>query len=149
MSAGEERDATPAPRARASGHLVRLGRHQVASVVATAIDFSVMTAAVELGHLAPAVATLCGATLGGVVNFQLGRHYTFVAGNDRAAPQALRYALVSGASAGWNTLGELVAHDLLGVQYLAGRLVVALLVSVLWNYPMQHRFVFRTAEVHS
>jgi putative flippase GtrA len=141
--------APGAEPAGARAHLGRLGRHQIASLVATAVDFGTMTVAVELGHVPPALATLFGATLGGLVNFQLGRHFTFLAGKDRAAPQAARYALVSGASAGWNALGELVAHDVLGANYLAARLVVALLVSVLWNYPMQHRFVFRTAEVRT
>ena len=93
-------------------------------MVATAIDLGAMTAAVEVGHVPPAVAAFFGATIGGVLNFQLGRHFTFLADHDRAAPQAARYAVVSGASALWNALGELVAHDGLGADYLVGRIVV-------------------------
>lgn len=137
------------PRRGAAGHLRRLGRHQVASVVATAIDFATMTVAVELANQPPAVAAFVGAVVGGLANFQMGRHFTFAASHHKVAPQALRYAVVSGASATLNALGELLATTVLGVQYLLARLVVAVIVSVAWNYPMQHRFVFRAAEVET
>jgi hypothetical protein len=58
----------------------------------------------------------------------------------------VRYAVVSASSAGWNALGEHIAHDRLGIQYFAARVVVALLVSFAWNFPMQRYFVFRTQQ---
>jgi putative flippase GtrA len=131
------------PPLRLPTHLARLGRHQVASVVSTAVDFGVMTLAVELLHRPAVVATLAGASSGALTNFQLGRHWTFGAGDDHVAPQALRYALVSAASAALNALGEYAVHDRLGVQYFAARAVVAVAVSLLWNFPLQRHFVFR------
>jgi putative flippase GtrA len=145
--------ATSASRPAAKGLWVLLGRHQVASLIATAADFGVMVAIVELFHLYPAAATFVGATAGGITNFQLGRHWIFEAQHEGAAPQALRYAIVSFASAAWNALGEYGLHHRLGVNYLAARVVVAVAVSFLWNFPMQRFFVFRhqhaASEPHS
>jgi putative flippase GtrA len=124
-------------------HLAHLGRHQVASVISTVVDFGVMTLAVELLHRPPVMATLAGATCGALTNFQLGRHWTFGAGDDHVAPQALRYALVSAASAALNALGEYAIHDVLAVQYFAARALVAVAVSLFWNFPLQRHFVFR------
>jgi putative flippase GtrA len=56
--------------------------------------------------------------------------------------QVLRYGIVSIASLLLNALGEFVVHDRLRVQYVAARLVVAVLVSVAWNYPLHRAWVF-------
>jgi putative flippase GtrA len=129
---------------------VLLGRHQVASLVATAVDFGVMAAMVQLLHLRPDLATFVGAACGGITNFQLGRRWIFEAEHEGAAPQALRYAVVSGASAGWNALGVHGLHHRLGMNYLAARVLVAVAVSFLWNFSMQRYFVFRhpSSEPH-
>jgi putative flippase GtrA len=123
-----------------------LGRHQVASILSTAVDFGVMTLAVELIHLPAVPATVLGASSGAVTNFQLGRHWVYSAGGDHAAPQAMRYAIVSAASAGLNALGEYGLHDRLGLHYFLARAIVAVAVSLLWNFPMQRYFVFRSTS---
>jgi putative flippase GtrA len=120
-----------------------LGRHQVASLVSTVVDFGTMVLLVELLHRSAVVGTMAGATCGALTNFELGRHWTFRADKAHVAPQALRYALVSAASAALNALGEYGLHDRLGMQYFAARAVVAVAVSLLWNFPLQRHFVFR------
>ncbi len=135
-------DAT-ARRGRWLALTAMFGRHQIASLLSTVVDFGTMIAVVELAHLSPDIGTGLGATLGAVTNFQLGRHFTFVAREERAAPQAARYAVVSAASAGLNTLGEHLLHHVLGVQYMAARVVVSIAVSLFWNFPLQRFFVFR------
>jgi putative flippase GtrA len=120
-----------------------IGRHQIASVVATAVDFATMILAVELLRATAVVGTATGATVGAVTNFTLGRTFTFRVRDAAIGPQALRYALVSASSAGLNALGEHIAHDRLGIEYIAARVVVALLVSLAWNFPLQRYFVFR------
>jgi putative flippase GtrA len=117
-------------------------------VVASAVDFGTMIACVERLRLSPVAATAIGATLGAVTNFCLGRAWIFRRQSGGAGSQAARYAIVSLASAGWNSLGEHLIHDLARVQYVLARALVALVVSLLWNFPMQRRFVFRESERH-
>jgi putative flippase GtrA len=120
-----------------------LGRHQVAALVATAVDFATMIALVELAGARAPVATAVGACSGAVTNFALGRTWAFGARDGAIGPQAARYAVVSSASAAWNAFGEWLAHDVANVPYVLARACVALVVSLAWNYPMQRWFVFR------
>lgn len=110
------------------------------------VDFSVMVFLVQVAGVAAALAAVGGASVGAVVNFQLGRRWIFGATQGRVAGQALRYAMVSAASAALNGVGELILHHIVGVHYFAARCVVAVLVSLSWNLPMQRHFVFGGAE---
>jgi putative flippase GtrA len=131
------------PHPSRPGLLATFGRHQVGSIVATGIDFATMSALVSGLGMSPVLSTAIGAAVGGVSNFLLGRHWIFSAKHDPIGGQAGRYVFVSGASLGWNTAGEYVLHDLLGIQYLLARVIIAALVSVFWNFPIQRAFVYR------
>ncbi|MBK7397523.1 MAG: GtrA family protein [Myxococcales bacterium] len=122
-----------------------LGKHQVSALVATGVDFGVMIALVELLRLSPVLATVLGALSGAVTNFTLGRSWTFAAKEGAPAGQAMRYLVVSAASLGWNALGVHVGVKL-GVPYVAARVVVAILISFLWNFPLHRYFVFKEAR---
>jgi putative flippase GtrA len=120
-----------------------LGRHQLGALAATVVDFGTMILLVEIFGLPPVTATAIGAAFGGVTNFTLGRAWIFRNQSGHIATQAFRYALVSGAGAGWNALGEHLVHDRAHVQYVVARGLVSVAVSLLWSFPMQRRFVFR------
>lgn len=140
--------ATPQPATRsidgAGGAVLRmLGRHQLAAVACTGIDFAVMIGLVRGLDLAPTAAAAIGASCGALSNFALGRTWIFKRPAGGAPSQALRYALVSAASAGWNALGEHALHDVARIQYIVARVIVAVAVSVLWNFPLQRHFVFQ------
>ena len=107
------------------------------------VDFAVMIALVERFGLSPVTGTVVGASLGAITNFFLGRVWVFPRHSGHWAAQGSRYAVVAAASAGWNALGEHVVHDVAGIQYVLARVLVAIGVSLLWNFPMQRRFVFR------
>jgi putative flippase GtrA len=119
-----------------------LGRHQLGSLAATLLDFAVMTAVVGALGTNAEVGTVAGAATGAMGNFLLGRHWVFHGEAGRPMLQARRYAAVSLASLVFNTLGEYVLHERGGVQYQLARVVVAVAVSLLWNFPMQRHFVF-------
>jgi putative flippase GtrA len=117
-------------------------RHHISSVVGTGLDFAAMIAAVELLGLSPVTGTMVGATVGGIANFWLGRHFTFRSRSKRVSGQLLRYGLVSGGSLGLNALGEHVFITYIASRYVLGRVLVAATVNNAWNYPMQRFFVF-------
>jgi putative flippase GtrA len=137
--------ATPSAESRAAGHADAwrtLGRHQIGALVGTAIDFGSMIACVEEFGMPPVAGTAIGATFGGVANFVLGRSWIFRHQSGSVPAQAIRYALVSAAGAAWNALGEHLVADRAHVQYVLARAIVAVLVSLFWNFPMQRQFVF-------
>jgi putative flippase GtrA len=137
------RRATRSAGGRGEGLWSTLARHQLGAVVATAVDFATMIALVERLGLSPVAGTAVGASLGALTNFALGRAWVFPRHSGHWAGQAGRYAVVSAASAGWNALGEHLVHDVARVQYVVARVFVSIAVSLLWNFPMQRRFVFR------
>ncbi len=117
-------------------------RHQVGATAATLVDFSTMIAVVHAG-LTPVAGTACGAAAGAITNFTLSRRWIFQAEADHAGAQAVRYFAVSLASLLLNAAGEHLLHDLLHVQYVLARAIVAVTVSVSWNFTMHRIFVFR------
>src|ERR1700734_3510205 len=93
-----------------------LGRPQVASAIATVVDFPTMVLLVERAGVHAGWAAVMGAALGAVVNFFLGRVWVFRGtARNALAPEALRYAMVSGTSALLNGLGEHILHGIVGV----------------------------------
>lgn len=131
---------SPAPRRRHA--LVLLGRHQVAAVAATAVDFAIMIVAVSVLGLSPVLGTVIGAGTGAVTNFLLGRNWAFEARHSPPAGQAVRYAFVSATSLGLNATGEWIFTAVLGLNYVLARVTIAAAVSVFWNFPLQRFFVF-------
>ena len=97
---------------------------------------------VQLFRVAPVWATGIGASVGAVTNFTLGRLWIFEARENHATGQAARYAVISATSLLLNMLGEWLVHDVAHLEYVIARAIVALCVSVGWNYPMHKNFVF-------
>jgi putative flippase GtrA len=122
--------------------IVSLRRSQVASLTATIVDFTSMIFLVEIGHVWYIAATATGAFLGAVVNFILGRQWTFKAGDQAIHGQVVRYAVVSAVSLLLNSSGVYFFTDHLKIHYAISRAIVALLVGILFNFPLHRRFVF-------
>jgi putative flippase GtrA len=137
------RRATQCAETRGAGVWWTLLRHQLGAIAATTVDFTSMIVLVERFGLSPVAGTAIGASLGAITNFVLGRVWIFRLHSGHWAAQAVRYAIVAATSASLNTIGEHLVHDIVGVQYVLARVFVSIGVSLLWNFPMQRRFVFR------
>jgi putative flippase GtrA len=118
-------------------------RAQLSSLAATVVDFGTLVFLVEVGGVWYVAATAIGAALGAVTNFLLGRHWSFKASHDQAHWQAVRYAIVSGGSLVLNSAGVYFFTDLIGIRYFESKVVTALLVGVLFNFPLHRAYVFR------
>jgi putative flippase GtrA len=123
--------------------MVSLRRSQIASLTATLVDFSSLIFLVEIGHVWYVAATATGAFLGAIVNFILGRHWTFEADHDSVRGQAIRYAVVSAVSLVLNSSGVYLLTEYLGIHYAISKAITAFLVGILFNFPLHRRFVFR------
>lgn len=123
-----------------------VGRHQAAGFLATIIDFATMIGLVEAANVSPPAATLASAFVGGVGNFVVSRVWAFRGRHEGTVRgQAARYAFVSLGGALLNAALLAVVLRLFVVPYAAARGVIAVLVSVLYTYPLHARVVFRLA----
>src|SRR5436190_1504705 len=71
-------------------------RHNLASMAATVVDYSVMVTLVEAAGFRPVAATAVSAFCGALTNFTLGRFFTYRVNDTPVIGQTFRYALVSG-----------------------------------------------------
>ncbi len=114
----------------------------MASLVASGCDFLVTILLVEFCHMDKVIAAMIGTITGGIVNFLIGRHWVFRAGDERAVRQIWKYALVWTGNLLLNAGGVYLLATCAGVHYVIAKVVTSLLVAFLYNYPLQKNFVF-------
>ncbi|HZZ83782.1 MAG TPA: GtrA family protein [Anaeromyxobacteraceae bacterium] len=123
----------------------RIARAQASSALATFVDWSLLTTlvAVNVHYLA---AACFGALAGAVTDFSVKKWWVFDAQHGMLHAQALRYAAVSIASAGWNVLLAWAIVDLGGFRPhgspVPGVILASLAIGFVWNYPLHRHFVF-------
>ena len=117
-----------------------VGRNAFAGGVATATDFALAFALVQLAIAPAALATLAGCALGAIVNFSMNRKWTF-GSNGPPTREAWRYLLVTSSSALFNAA---LVHVLLlpGAPFVLCWLVARVAVFLGWNYPLHRDYVF-------
>lgn len=124
-----------------------LVRNTITSLFTTALDFGVLLLLVEVFHVYYVIATFCGTVAGATSNFLINRVWSFEATNrtshGHARWQLVRFLPVQAGSSGLQTLGVWGFTERAHLPYLGSKLVVAVLVYILWNYPMNRWFVFR------
>lgn len=115
----------------------------IASLVASAADYLVTVLLVKLWGFDAVIGSICGTITGGVINFTMGRHWTFAAGNEDVRAQARRYLFVWIGNLLLNTTGVFLLSNQLGLDIRISKVAVSVLVAVGYNYPMQKRYVFK------
>lgn len=124
-----------------------LARHQIAALLATAVDFMTMFLLVEVAGLSPPPATMVSAMFGALANFTASRVWAYRNRHDeRLFAQAARYALVASGGAILNASLLATVLSAVHVPYGLARAAVALGVSVLYTYPLHTRVVFKVAS---
>ncbi|AKT44214.1 GtrA family protein [Chondromyces crocatus] len=130
---GESTDHRPLPRSI------------IVSVLATALDFSVVRLLLRQWGLSAPLATALGCVAGGVLAFLLSRSWVFEADAGPRARQAGRFLFVSGTSAGLNAGGVALLLLLPSMNNQVAWVVTRAVVFLTWNYPLLRDHVFSSA----
>lgn len=120
-----------------------LGRAQLASAFASALDFGFLVLAVEYFHFWYVAANSLGAALGATTNYMLGRHWSFRAPHESLGPQSVRYGFVSCLSLILNSGCLYLLKERLGMPYLWAKVLSSFVIGLGFNFPMHRNFVFR------
>jgi putative flippase GtrA len=130
----------------AAGRGVRIfSRSAITSLFTTALDFLTLAGLVEGLHANYVLATWAGTVVGSISNFLINKHWAFEVGPGHLGPQALRFLIVQAGASALHTLGVWIFTRFAGLPYLASKTVVAVIVYLGWNYPLNRLFVFRQA----
>jgi len=117
-------------------------RAQFSAFLATAADFMVMVLCYQFLGLPLAIAVGLGPLVGGGVNFFLNRHWSFRAGQSALTWQLSSYMSVCLVSAVANVKGVLMMVEYTTLTYLPARVIVAVVVALIINYPLHRYLVF-------
>ena len=118
-------------------------RSTITSLFTTALDFGTLTGLVELLGVNYVLATWLGSVVGSLSNFTINRVWAFDARDRPGTGQFARFVVVQAGATLWHTLGVWLLTRFEGLPYQASKLVIAALVYLVWNYPMNRWFVFR------
>jgi putative flippase GtrA len=116
---------------------------QIASFIASLVDYFITIFCVELLGFWYVVASSTGTIIGGVTNFSLGRQWVFRGGLRERNIQLLRYFIVWLGYLLLVTFGVYLLTHFGGLNYIISKITVTLFLAIAYNYPLQKRFVFR------
>ncbi len=111
-------------------------------MMATALDFGLAALLAQRG-VYYVVATFVGMVVGGTANCIFNYRHVFCS-HTNGCKVAARYTFVWLMSIVFNTLGTYVlTESIFGTRlFLAPKMIVAILVAIVWNYPLHKRYVF-------
>ncbi len=121
------------------------------------VDFLTSFLLANVCHLYYVASTFLGALTGGVFNCCLNYRWVFRAAGCSKALVAIKYAMVWAGSIFFNTYGTYLLTEVMmrtawaaslsayGATnlFLLPKIIVALLVSLFWNFLLQRNFVYR------
>ena len=116
---------------------------QLSAQVATLVDFSVSFIFEAVLGIWYVTASFLGALSGGIVNCAANYRWVFQAGMLKKRYVVLKYLLVWTGSILLNTLGTHLLTEWSGQYFIFPKMVMAVSIALLWNYPMQRVFVYR------
>ncbi|MDE5774643.1 MAG: GtrA family protein [Muribaculaceae bacterium] len=144
------------------GFFFTLLRSSVSSQICGWIDTLIAFISFSLFHLTPFLSTAIGAFIGGILNCIINYKYTFHAKGVEWRIALFKYIFVWTGSLLLNSFGTQIlyywVHDWHWLEhavgdiakdgiFLATRLFVALMVSIVWNFLLQREFVFKTTPL--
>lgn len=118
----------------------RFSRFLGVGLAATALQYAVLVAGVELGRMQPVRASTLGFVLGAVLNYLLNRSYTFRSNAPHASAVA-RFLVIVAIGLGANFLFMFLLNSYLGWNYVISQIVTTGVV-MLWNFAGHSLWTF-------
>ena len=122
--------------------MLTFGRSLLTSLLTTALDFATLLGLTELGGINYVLSTWIGTVVGSLANFTINKAWAFSARQAPALPAFGRFVVVQGGASALHTVGVWLLTRFGRLPYPASKLLVAAAVYLVWNYPLNRRFVF-------
>jgi len=118
-------------------------RAQIASLLASAVDFLVTFGLVSGLGVQVLVGGATGTLSGGVTHFLLSRNWVFRAGEGKWHVHARKYLIVWIGNLLLNVSVLFLLTHYMRMNYLLAKIVTAIGIAVFYNYVLQKRYVFK------
>lgn len=123
------------------GSLLQFLKAQLSAFIGGVFDYCIMLLCTELLHIHYTVSIVISGSLGAVVNFSINKYWTFKA-NAPIGKQLPKFVLVVIGSILFKSTGTFLVTEYIHIDYKISRLIVELIISLGFNYPMQKYWVF-------
>jgi putative flippase GtrA len=130
--------------------MITFTKAQLASLLATGVDFLVTAVLLRWAGIPPVAASarvtfygVTGTLCGGFTYFMISRSWVFNAQEKKWMAQVNRYVPVWIGNLVLNGSGLYLLTRYTGIQPMLAKAITATLVAVFYNYPLQKRFVFK------
>jgi putative flippase GtrA len=134
------------PKRQISREILRFLKGQLASGIATSVDWGLMTILI-LSGVYYITAAVIGAVAGAITDFSVKKWWVFDASKRESLEvQVARYALVSAIGAALNAGFAYLLVDGLHIHQNIGVILASTVVGFAWNYPMHRLYVFRAKK---
>lgn len=120
-------------------------RSGISGLAATLADVTTLIVLVEIARIPVALAAFLGAASGAGAGFLISKYWAFEDPAPIRLQQLLAFASVALCTACFMAVAMQLFAVALGLPYLAAKAAAAATIFVLWSYPAQRRWVFRTA----
>ncbi len=118
-------------------------RANSASLVSSFCDYMVSILLKELILVPAFFASIIGTMAGGIVNFFINRQWVFRSYSTSIYLQSKRYFLIWSGNVLLNAVGLYLLIDVAGLYYLTAKVITSVLVAIMYNYPLQKKYVFK------
>ena len=116
----------------------------MASLIASLVDFACTIVCVEVLGVWYGHAGIVGNIVGAITNFVIGRQWVFISSETtNLKQQAARYAIVWFGYVALGFLLLVAVTDYVNINYGIAKVLVAIFLSVTYNYVLQKKYVFK------
>lgn len=120
---------------------------QLSAFVGGMTDYAIMVLFTQVFHVHYTISIVIGGIIGAVVNFNFNSKWTFHSNNipyrNSIRKQLMRFVLVVLISIFLKSSGTYLITSFLSIDYKISRIIVDLIVSISFNYTLQHYWVFK------
>lgn len=116
---------------------------QLSAFVGGLFDFGIYTLCYSLLGVSASFSNVISGGLGAVVNFTINRYWSFASSDQPIGSQLWKFVLVVIGSILLKSTGIYYLVDILSYNFLLGKVVVEILVSIGFNFTLQKYWVFK------
>jgi len=116
---------------------------QASAFLGGMVDYAVMIACTEILNIHYTISILISDLIGAIVNFTINRKWTFEAEKVEVKVQLWKFAIVVLGSIFLKSGGTYLFTNWLNIDYKISRILTDIVVSLGYNYTLQHYWVFK------